>query len=146
MQKVEEKIKKIQIEEDLQNEGTELPHMWSKCIGAGRAAEGLRAGWQKQLRQAKKECGFEYIRFHGLLAEDMFVCERRDEKIYFNWQYIDELFDFLMEIQVRPVVEFGFMPPALASGNTTQFWWKGNVTPPSDYSEWSRLIHELVLH
>ena len=146
MQKVAEKIKKIRIEEDLQNEGTELPHMWSKCIGAGRAAEGLRAGWQKQLRQAKKECGFEYIRFHGLLAEDMFVCERRDEKIYFNWQYIDELFDFLMEIQVRPVVEFGFMPPALASGNTTQFWWKGNVTPPSDYSEWSRLIHELILH
>ena len=58
MQKVAEKIKKIRIEEDLQNEGTELPHMWSKCIGAGRAAEGLRAGWQKQLRQAKNTFAF----------------------------------------------------------------------------------------
>ena len=35
-----------------------LPHMWSKCIGAGRACEGLRAHWQEQLRIAKKECGF----------------------------------------------------------------------------------------
>lgn len=26
-----------------------LPHMWSKCIGAGRACEGLRAHWQEQL-------------------------------------------------------------------------------------------------
>lgn len=30
-------------------QGTPLYHFWSSCIGAGRAAEGLRADWQKQL-------------------------------------------------------------------------------------------------
>ncbi len=88
-----------------------LPHMWSKCIGAGRACEGLRAHWQDQLRQAKQECGFEYIRFHGLLAEDMFVCHQIDGEIRYQWHYIDALYDFLLEIGVRPIVEFGFMPP-----------------------------------
>ena len=123
-----------------------FPHMWSKCIGAGRACEGLRAHWQQQLRQAKAECGFEYIRFHGLLAEDMFVCRRVGEQIHYNWYYIDALYDFLLETGVRPIVEFGFMPPALASGDQTQFWWKGNVTPPKDYSEWGNLIFALVQH
>lgn len=51
----------------------ELPHTWSCCVGAGRACEGLRAGWQAQLRKAVQECGFRYIRFHGLLSDDMFV-------------------------------------------------------------------------
>lgn len=123
-----------------------LPHMWSKCIGAGRACEGLRAKWQEQLRIARQECGFEYIRFHGLLAEDMFPCQVVKGKLQYNWYYIDSLYDFLLEIGVRPIVEFGFMPPALASGTQTQFWWKGNVTPPRDYTQWGDLIHALVSH
>ena len=123
-----------------------LPHMWSKCIGAGRACEGLRAHWQDQLRLAKQECGFEYIRFHGLLAEDMFVCHQIDGEIRYQWHYIDALYDFLLEIGVRPIVEFGFMPPALASGTQTQFWWKGNVTPPKDFTKWGDLIYALVSH
>ena len=51
---------------------------WRKCIGAGRANEGLRADWQEQLRQVKQDCGFEYIRMHGLLHDDM------GEAIYSN--------------------------------------------------------------
>ena len=39
--------------------------VWRKCVGAGRANEGLRADWQEQLRKVKKDCGFEYIRMHG---------------------------------------------------------------------------------
>ncbi len=140
------KMKKLEIIADCHTQGQPLSHMWSKCVGAGRAAEALRADWQKQLRQAKEECGFEYIRFHGLLAEDMFVCQKEKNTIFFNWQYIDAVFDFLMEVNVRPVVEFGFMPPLLASGLGTQFWWRGNVTPPEKYSEWGRLIKELVQH
>ncbi len=123
-----------------------LPHMWSKCVGAGRACEGLRAKWQEQLREAKNECGFAYIRFHGLLAEDMFVCQMVNGKLVYNWYYVDALYDFLLEIGMRPMVEFGFMPPALASGTQTQFWWKGNVTPPKDFGQWGDLIYALVSH
>lgn len=123
-----------------------LPHMWSKCIGAGRACEGLRAHWQDQLRTAARECGFEYIRFHGLLAEDMFVCQEVNGVLQYNWYYVDALYDFLLEAGVRPFVEFGFMPPALASGAQTQFWWKGNVTPPRDFMQWGKLIGALVAH
>ena len=32
------------------------------------------------------------------------------------------------DLKIRPVVELGFMPEALASGTQTIFWWKGNVT------------------
>lgn len=123
-----------------------LPPMWSRCVGAGRACEGLRAAWQEQLHAARRDCGFEYIRFHGLLAEDMFVCQRVNEKLQYNWHYIDALYDFLLETGIRPIVEFGFMPPALASGTQTQFWWKGNITPPTDYAQWGALIEALVRH
>lgn len=131
---------------DCQKEGKPLPHMWSRCVGAGRACEGLRSEWQRQLKEAVEECGFSYIRFHGLLAEDMFPVSIVQGRQQYNWCYIDQLYDALLDIGIRPVVELGFMPPALASGSGTQFWWRGNVTPPADYRSWRELVYALTLH
>ncbi len=121
--------------------------VFQQCVGAGRAAEGLRAEWQKQLKLCKDEIGFKYIRFHGLLHDDMGVyTEDRNGTAHLNWQYVDQLYDYLLSIGVRPFVEISFMPSALASGSKNIFWWKGNVTPPKDYAKWDNLIEQLTRH
>ncbi|MFH6997679.1 glycoside hydrolase [Flavobacterium sp. FlaQc-57] len=124
-----------------------LNTMFKECIGAGRANEGLRADWQQQLAMTKKECDFKYIRMHGLLSDDMAVY-REDSKgnPEYNYQYIDALYDFILSIKMKPFVELGFMPSALASGKETIFWWRGNVTPPKDYKKWEDLIRNLTQH
>jgi len=134
------------IQADFTKEKGSLSETYSFCVGAGRANEGLRADWQEQLLQLKKDAGFKYIRFHGLLSDDMGVCLEENGKIVYNFQYIDKLFDFLVKINVRPFVEFGFMPQQLSSGNQTIFWWKGNVTPPASYIEYGKLIYALTSH
>jgi xylan 1,4-beta-xylosidase len=118
-----------------------------RVVGAGRAAEGLRADWQRDLSVAHRECGFEYIRFHGLLHDEMGVySEDRHGNPIYNFQYVDALYDAILRIGMRPFVELGFMPQALASGGKSVFWWKGNITPPKDYARWEQLIHALVEH
>jgi len=121
--------------------------MYNFCVGAGRANEGLRADWQRQLRRVRAECGFRYIRFHGLFCDDMGVYQedKKGNSIY-NWQYVDELFDFLQTIGMKPFVELGFMPSALASGQQTIFWYKANVTPPKDYAKWAAFINAFARH
>jgi len=124
-----------------------LNTMFKECIGAGRANEGLRADWQKQLAYVKKECGFEYIRMHGLLTDDMGVYkEDENGNPQYNYMYVDVLYDFLQNIGMKPFVELSFMPEALASGNQTVFWWRGNVTPPKDYEKWAALVRNLTQH
>lgn len=124
-----------------------LNTMFKECVGAGRANEGLRADWQQQLAYVKKECDFKYIRMHGLLTDDMGVYkEDRNGKPQYNYMYIDVLFDYLQQIGIKPFVELGFMPQALASGDKTIFWWRGNVTPPKDYDKWAALIRNLTEH
>ena len=116
-------------------------------VGAGRAAEGLRADWQRDLALVHRECGFEYVRFHGLLEDELGVySEDRHGKPVYNFQYIDAVYDAILNAGMRPFVEFGFMPQKLASGDKTIFWWKGNVTPPRDYAKWESLIRALVQH
>jgi xylan 1,4-beta-xylosidase len=138
-------VRVIQI--DFNREKGPLNTLFNECVGAGRANEGLRADWQQQLAYVKKECGFRYIRMHGLLTDDMGVYkEDRDGNPQYNYMYVDVLFDFLQSIGIKPFVELGFMPSALASGSNTIFWWRGNVTPPKDYEKWEALIRNLTQH
>ncbi len=86
------------IKVDYKKEAGKLNTMFKECIGAGRANEGLRADWQQQLAMVKKECDFKYIRFHGLLSDDMAVY-REDSKgnPEYNYQYIDVLYRLYCE-------------------------------------------------
>lgn len=135
------------ISADVRQERGPVNRMFNLCVGAGRANEGLRADWQKQLAYVHNECGFRYLRMHGLLSDDMgvYLGENQGKPVY-NWQYVDSLYDAMLEIGVKPFVELGFMPSGLASGSQTIFWWKGNVTPPKDYGKWDAFISALVRH
>jgi len=120
---------------------------WTKCIGSCHAAMALREDWRKQLKKCREELGFEYVRFHGLLNDDMSVCLRKsDGSLEYSFFNIDPIFDFLLDIGMRPFIELSFMPSALASGTKTVFHYKGNITPPKSYDEWADLIGALAEH
>src|SRR5262249_40213402 len=49
-------------------------------------------------------------------------------------------------IGMRPFTELSFMPLALASGRTTVFRYKGDVTPPRNSRKWTTFIDKLARH
>jgi len=120
---------------------------WTKCVGSCHAATALREDWRRQLRKCRQELGFEYLRCHGWLNDDMSVCFRNEDgKLWFSFFNIDTVIDFLLEIGMKPFIELSFMPEALASGTKTVFHYKGNITPPKSYEEWGQLVEELTRH
>lgn len=126
--------------------GDPIDHYWNNCVGAGRAAEGLRTDWQDQLRRTVRDCGFRYLRFHGLLCDEMGVYSTVNGQEQYHFTYIDMVYDAMLGAGVKPFVEFAFTPEALSSGPGTQFWWKANVTPPKDADAWARLCAACVRH
>ena len=133
---------------DLAQEGRTFPHYWETCVGSCHAATVLREDVRQQIRAAHRDCGFRYLRFHGLLDDDMSVVltDPFTQQIYYSFYNIDSIFDFLLDTGMKPFVELGFMPQALASGTQTCFNYRGNVTPPKDYDQWSDLIRALTGH
>lgn len=131
---------------DLAEPTTPLPHFWEHTVGSDHAPMGLRADWQQQLTRCHHELGFTYVRFHGLLSDDVGTVVRSKDALLYSFFNIDQVFDFLLSIGMKPFVELSFMPSALASGNRTVFNYKANVTPPTDYKQWSALINRLVVH
>lgn len=140
-------VSTISIKADAKGAGKPLVHFWSKVVGAGRANEGLRATWQEELGVAGVSDGFQYVRFHGIFQDDMFVYreDKQGAPIY-NFQYVDDLYDRMLGKGIRPFVELSFSPGPLAPVKNTTFWWHADGSPPSDYNKWADLVHAFVEH
>jgi len=120
---------------------------WKRCVGTGRMGLALQKEYQDLLAIVQEHIKFDYIRGHGLLTDDVGIYrDRKGVGPVFNFTYLDRIFDSFLSQKIKPFVELGFMPNDLASGTQTQFYWKGNVTPPKDYGQWQNLIKTLLKH
>ena len=48
-----------------------FPHFWEHTVGSGHAPLSLRADWQAQMLRCHNELGFQYVRFHAILSDEM---------------------------------------------------------------------------
>ncbi len=130
----------------------DFPHYWEMCVGSSNAYTALREDYRNQLKRAHEELGFKYVRFHGLLDDKMSTLIMKKDHygnnlgLVYNFVNIDNIFDWLLDNGMKPFIELGFMPTAIASGDRTVFHYKGNITPPKDYDEWEELISKLTHH
>jgi xylan 1,4-beta-xylosidase len=131
---------------DLSAPARPLRHPWRHCVGSCHAPIALRADWQQQLTRAHRELGFRHVRFHGLLSDDMGTLVNQDNQFLFSFFNIDRVFDFLLSLGMRPLVELSFMPATLSSDGNSVFHYRANVTPPRRMADWQLLMTKLVGH
>ncbi|GIF99091.1 GH39 family glycosyl hydrolase [Catellatospora citrea] len=127
-----------------------LTDAWRFCVGTGRFELALRRDYQDSLAMIQRDIGFRHIRGHGLLSDGVGVYRPYEyqgaTRVRHNFTYVDQVVDAYLDLGIRPFVELGFMPAALASGEQTVFWWGGNVTPPRSWSQWADLVKATVSH
>jgi xylan 1,4-beta-xylosidase len=62
---------------------------------------GTRQDWRELLEKFHRELGFQYVRFHGLLNDEMSVVKRKqDGSLRYSFFNIDSIFDFLLSIGI----------------------------------------------
>lgn len=127
---------------------TPFPHFWEQMFGSGRAVLSLRESYRNDLRQVKKATDFRYVRFHAIFHDEIGVYDEDDSgKPIYNFSYVDQIYDGLLENGVRPFVEISFMPRKLAARQDVHaFWYKQVVAPPKDYEKWDDLIRHFAQH
>src|SRR5712692_8355756 len=126
-----------------------FPHFWEKMFGSGRAILTLRESYRQDLRETKRITGFEYLRFHAIFHDEVGLYdEDRDGQPLYNFSYVDQINDDLLENKVRPFIELSFTPKKLASDPNAlhPFWYKQNVAPPKDWNKWEQLVEKFTSH
>ncbi|HEY1216351.1 MAG TPA: glycosyl hydrolase family 39 [Bryobacteraceae bacterium] len=138
-----------QVVVNARDQGAPLPHFWEKMFGSGRAILTLRDSYREDLRTVKKATGFTYVRPHGIFMDEvgLFDVDAQGKPAY-NFSYIDQIYDGLLENGVKPFVELSFMPKKLAAdpNQLHAFWYKQNISPPKDYALWDDMIRAFARH
>jgi xylan 1,4-beta-xylosidase len=137
------------IEVDSRAPGHPFPHFWEKMFGSGRAILTLRESYRNDLRETRRITGSEYVRFHAIFQDEVGLYdEAKDGKPVYNFSYVDQIYDGLLENKVRPFIELSFMPKKLSSDPNAlhAFWYKQNVAPPKDWNKWEQMIESFTRH
>ena len=82
---------------------------------------------QKRIIVTQERKAFTYFRAHNIFSDrDAPNREKCGGKVYsedkngnavYNWDRVNEVFDIVLEANMKPVVEFGFMPEMLNIGS-----------------------------
>jgi xylan 1,4-beta-xylosidase len=136
------------IQIDLAAPARPFPHFWEQMFGSGRAILSLRDSYRSDLRQVKQATDFKYIRFHAIFHDEVGLYdEDAAGKPVYNFSYVDQIYDGLLQNGVRPFVELSFMPRKLAAQPTEHvFWYHPIISPPKDWDKWSDMIAQFTQH
>ncbi|WP_420478065.1 GH39 family glycosyl hydrolase [Brevundimonas sp. FT23028] len=114
-------------------------------VGADYPAVTGREDALAQLRIAREELGFRYIRFHAIFHDDMGVYREVDGRPVYDFSKVDALYDRFLSMGIKPFVELGFTPHDMRTSDQTIFYWKGNTSHPQP-EKWDALVDAFVRH
>lgn len=123
-----------------------LKHTWRNVMTVGSASDLLTADIQRMVARMRKEIGFQYIKFNGILSDDLHVYNHAsDGSPVYNFAYIDKVLDFLISIDLKPIIQLSFMPALLAKDPQRRLF-NYLVSEPVSLTAWSNLVNAVVDH
>jgi len=125
--------------------GGPVDRFFDLSVGSDYPGTLIRDDSQAQLKLAVDELGFRYIRFHAIFHDVLGTVTVADGKSSYNWLKIDQLYDGLLAKHIKPFVELGFTPGALATSRNSIFFWNGNTSHP-DSTGWRDLVSAFIRH
>lgn len=125
-----------------------FPHFWETTFGSGRAVLTLREDYRRDLRAVRDITSLQAVRFHAIFHDENGVYdEDASGNPIYNFSYVDQIYDGLLQNGVKPFVELSFMPRKLAANlKPHAFWYKQLPSPPKDPAKWVAFIKAFTNH
>jgi xylan 1,4-beta-xylosidase len=122
-----------------------LDRFFDLSVGSDYPGTLRRDDSMAQLKTVVDETGCRYIRFDAIFHEVLQTVKKENGKLVYDWTGIDKLYDDLLARKIKPFVELGFTPKALATSDLKIFYWEGYTSHP-ELEGWRDLITAFVTH
>jgi xylan 1,4-beta-xylosidase len=133
------------IDVDLRATAGPVDRFFDLSVGSDYPGTLMRPDSQAQLQVISTELGFRYLRFHAIFHDVLETVRRQNGVVSYDWSKLDHLYDNLLAKHIKPFVELGFTPQALATSHNSIFYWNGNTSHP-DSAGWRDLVTAFIRH
>lgn len=130
---------------DLSRATAPVDRFFDHSVGADYPGTTGREDTLAQLKTAVDELGFRYLRFHAIFHDVLGTVRKVNGRMAYDFSGIDRLYDAMLARGIKPFVELGFTPEAMATSKQTIFYWKGNTSHPEP-AAWAALVDAFVRH
>ena len=121
---------------DASKQTTGNPPFWAASVGTGTASLTLRSDLETHYKIGAREAGFQRVRGHGVLNDDMGIYKGPGS---YSWTNFDKYLTSIVSAGMRPIMELDFMPTALAlTGNSRDTY--------NSVSNYKAFIQAIVQH
>ncbi len=103
---------------------------------------------RRAIIDSKKLIGIKYVYLCGIFSDSLYFCSRnKSGRLYFRFNLINEILDFLVSQDLIPLLSLTYMPEALAKDkNKTVFADEYNTSLPNKMDEWVLLLNTFFDH
>lgn len=125
---------------------SQLQHTWKNLMNVGSAADLLTESVRDEIRRMQKEVGFRYIRLTGVFSDELrFYSETKEGKAVYSFAYLDEIFDFLKSVGLKPLIQLSFMPRQMAK-DSSRYFLNYLVSEPKELKLWEDAVAVFTRH
>ena len=124
----------------------QVRHTWKNLMTVGNAADLLTEAVRNEIRRMQQEIGFRYLKLTGVFSDELrFYSETKEGKAVYSFAYLDEIFDFLGSVGLKPLIQLSFMPRQLAK-DPSRFLLNFLVSEPKDLKRWEDMVAVFTRH
>ena len=145
----------VQLVVDAGQKGQAWSRFYEKGVALDHANTILSTAYGRNAKAALKkghdQAGFQYVRFHGILNDDIGVYSESNGTATYDWTRLDQVYDAIVAAGMKPIVEISFTPSAMASTSKvlTTLWYNNkspNISKPKDWTKWEAFMTAIVQH
>lgn len=124
-----------------------INNYWKRIMSLGKASEGLKGDVQRQIKEIKSEINFEYIKFYGLLENEMYLYNIDSKgNVFYNFDYLDRLIDSFLDMNLKPFINLSTVPKKYVNKDKSIYLQNLNTNFYNDIGTWIDFVENLFSH
>jgi len=132
-----------------------LHHAWEECICSGTPylyitpEKNYAEQITSHLKDVHDNLGFKRVYFDRINAFEPYITtyfEDKDGNPMYDWKQVDDIYEKILSIGIKPFVMIAAIPKAIASDPNNTNFDGGNSSAPKDYVKWKQYCKNFVRH
>lgn len=125
--------------------GNKYTKNWNKVINMGMFSKMMLANMQFHTLYLKEHLNFEYIRLTNVFSKKLQIWDENQKEKY-NYDEIDQIFDFLVSNHIKVILDFGRRPDSTLKAEDEKIYWYDDYMEFESRVAYENLFENFIVH